>query len=179
MWRSVAPRFLVVLLVAIPLGCYDVKPPPVPTTTRVPTIVGEALDWADPPVSVRLDTGDVVSVGARDEPGRTGALTKTPVNFPSSAGPGSLVLAGQDDLGPFYAATLPGTKDGCFRLSGQGYTEAGRIHLSSGLVLTFAPDVAIENGRFDQYASWLMDFDTVCVDRGGLVTSILKQPFGA
>ena len=174
MWRRVAPRILAVLLVAIPLGCYDVKAPPVPTTTRVPTIVGEATGWSDPSVSVAIDTGgDVAIVDPR------GRLTTAPIAFRSTSGPGSLVLAGSDENGAFYAVTGAGTADGCFRLSGQGYTESDRIHLSSGLVGPFAPNIAVENGRFDQYASWLMDFDVICVDRTGRVTSIYKYPFGA
>ena len=156
------------------VACYDIKAPPVPTTTRVPTIVGEATGWSVPNVSVALDTGGDVAI---DNPGTR--LSTSQIEFPSTTGPGSLVLAGADEHGAFYAATHAGTVDGCFELDGQGYTEADQIHLSSGLVLPYAKDMTVDNGRFDQYASWLEDFDRVCVDRTGHVTSILKYPFGA
>jgi hypothetical protein len=174
MLRHLALCLLALLLVAAPLGCYDIKPPPVPTTTRLPTIVGEATGWSDPNVSVAIDTGGDVAI---DDP--RAQLTTAPVQFRSTSGPGSLVLAGSDENGAFYAVTRAGTADGCFELHGQGYTEADRIHLSSGLVVPFAPNITVENGRFDQYASWLMDYDNVCVDRTGHVTSIRKLPFGA
>jgi hypothetical protein len=174
MWRSVAPCLFAVLIVAIPLGCGDIKAPPVPTTTRLPTIVGEATGWSDPNVSVALDTGGDVAIDDAHA-----QLTTAPVQFRSTSGPGSLVLAGADEHGPFYAVTRAGTADGCFELDGQGYTEADRIHLSSGLALSFAPNMTVDDGRFDQSASWLMESDVVCLDRAGRVTSILKYPFGA
>lgn len=53
------------------------------------------------------------------------------------------------------------------------------LHLSSGLVLPFAPDVEHQNDRTYYDPAWLLAHDHVCLDEDGVVTSIHQLPLGA
>ena len=167
----------VLLIGLVVLGCTDVKAPPLPSRSRIPTIVGRIEGWGIANTSYRLDTGEVVRVYEDPSTGLAAAelLSETWASFPSSDHAGGLVLAGEDADGRFYAATEP-EAGGCFQLRGQGYIEPGQVHLSSGLVLAFATGFTRQNDRGYYDASWLLDFDVICLDDRGLVTSIRQLP---
>jgi hypothetical protein len=167
---------IAVLLLALTLvaSCgHDPEAPPKPTASRVATIVGKIVDWAEPNVSYRLDTGDVVEIFSREPGSPSIAMRLTDTN----ASPGGLLLAGSDDLGPFYGATRPEER-GCLGVRGQGYLERDQIHLSSGLVLTFADDMVLTDQRGQLPDEWLLDFDLVCLDEDGKVKSITQVGLG-
>jgi len=169
----------VVLIGLVVLGCSDVKAPPAPTTSRIPTIVGRIEGWGVANTGYRLDTGEVVGVAADPSTGAPSAelLSATQISFPSSDHAGGLLLAGEDADGHFYAATEP-EANGCFLVRGQGYIEPGQVHLSSGLVLAFATGFTRQNDRGFYDASWLLDFDFICLDGRGRVTYIRQLPLG-
>ncbi|HEV8547247.1 MAG TPA: hypothetical protein VGQ64_13200 [Candidatus Limnocylindrales bacterium] len=160
-------------------GCWgDIKAPPSPAESRAPTIVGRIVGWGEPNVSYLLDTGVVV------DPSGTGSSASTTATLLSDHGaqwspdrPGGLLLAGEDADGRFYAAAEFET-DGCFRIRGQGYIESGQIHLSSGLILAFAPEMTRKNDRGYYDPSWLLAFDVICLDPEGRVISIHQLPLG-
>jgi len=151
----------------------DPDPPPKPTASRVATIVGKVVDWAEPNVSYRLDTGDVVELFSREPGSPSGVMRLTE----TGAYPGGLLLAGSDDLGPFYGATRPEER-GCLSVRGQGYLERDQLHLSSGLVLPFADDMVLTDQRGQLPDEWLLDADWVCLDEHGKVKSITQVGLG-
>lgn len=181
------PR-LAILLVRMALGGFLVvgcwpyanpTAPPTPAAARIPTIVGQIGGWAPDNVSYRLEGGDVVDVGG---PGSSAApaalLSDTRIWMPSSDSAGGLLLFGEDADGRFYAATQP-DEGGCFLVRGQGYIEPDRVHLSSGLVLFYAADLDRHNGRGRGDPSWLLSFDSICLNGDGRVTFINQLPLGA
>ena len=165
-----------ILLAVVVAGCYgDIPAPPLPTEDRVPTIVGQIEGWADPNVSYRLDTGDVVQVhGPTPAKNLNGGVWLADFDHPAG-----LLLAGEDALGPFYAATGFDEGDGCFVIQGDGYIDPDRVHFSSGLVLPLTPDTVVHRDRTQFGETWLFAFDRVCLDRQGRVTSIRQLQLGA
>ena len=163
-------------LVLVVAGCYSqIAAPPLPDADRVPTIVGHIEGWAEPNVSYRLDTGDVVVVDGPDGARLLNGSVWMP-DFDRAAG---LILAGEDAAGRFYAATRF-AEDGCYLIQGLGYIDPDRVHFSSGLVLPFIKDdIVIDNTRGYYPESWLLSHDWVCLDREGRVTSIQQLPLGA
>ena len=161
------------------LGCTDVSAPPMPSGSRIPTIVGRIEGWGPNNTGYRLEGGQVVDIGADASTGAPAAkrLSSTMESFPDSDFRGGLLLAGEDADGRFYAATEP-EADGCFEIHGQGYIEPGQVHLSSGLVLAFSTGFTRRNDRGYYDASWLLDFDLICLDHQGRITSIHQLPLG-
>src|SRR5687767_12014437 len=169
--------FTWVPLVLVVAGCFgEIDAPPLPDEDRVPTIVGRIDGWAEPNVSYRLDTGDVVVVDGPD--GAT--LLNGSVWMRDFDHPAGLILAGEDAAGRFYAATRFPEGDGCYLIQGLGYIDPNRVHFSSGLVLPFLKDdIVIDNTRGHYPESWLLSHDWVCLDQEGRVTSIHQLPLGA
>ena len=175
-------RSTLLVLVAVSLAaCYgDPDPPPRPTETRVATSVGQIVERLPDDGRYVLTDGTVVDIGTPESSGpRATKLTETDVWSPSVDAPGGLLLYGTDDAGAFYGATMPPDDAGCFGVRGVGYVEDDRLHLSSGLVLLFAAGVEVRNDRAQFDPAWLLDFDRVCLDATGAVTSVHQLPLGA
>ena len=184
MWSPARVRATLVLLAVLGLvvvACYDIKPPPVPSAERVPTIVGQIVAVL-PNGRFELATDDVIDIRDQAYGGgtrtRLGRDTGSPPDTDGS--PGGLILAGEDSLGRFFAATRP-PEEGCFRIFGSGYLQLdrNRVLLSSGLVLQLKPGFTVENDRPTIATEWLFEADTICLDASGNVTSIHQEGFGA
>jgi hypothetical protein len=164
------------------LGCQgDPDPPPIPTSIRTASIIGQVVDYAPDGGGYVLDDGRVVELGLQaSSEERPTLMSRTNVAMPSGGAPGGLLMFGNDQAGAFYAATLPPDAVGCFALGAEGYIEDGQMHLSSGLVLPFAPGMTRINDRDARYVdpTWLLDFDAICLDAEGSVTSIHQLPLG-
>ncbi len=171
------------LLAVTILGCIgNPEPPPVPTQTRVPTVVGRLVGPTPDRFGFLLEDGTSVDLGlsGSDVP-RAERLSANDVQLPDRDRPGGLLLFGEDAGGRFYAATTPHDQFSCDILRGQGYIERDRVHLSTGLVVPFAPDMSRINDRDPKYndPTWLLDFDLICLDEDGRVTLIRQLPLGA
>jgi hypothetical protein len=171
-----------VLVALLTVACYQVNAPPVPTAERVPTTIGQIVGVL-PNGRYELANDEVIDV--RDPAiggGTRTRLGKDPGTPPDADGtPGGLIMAGEDSLGRFYAATRAPEADGCFLIFGPGYLQLDRkhVHLSSGLVVQLSDDFELTSGRYDIDPSWLFDFDRICLDKSGEVTSIHQGSFGA
>jgi hypothetical protein len=173
-WRLVLPLVAVVAVVSC-IGAYDVKAPPVPNTTRTPTIIGVIAGREPDGVTYRLEDGTIVDVGGPNSSAAPAALLGERFH-----GDGSLLLFGEDAQGRFYAATRVRDEQGCFGIyGGTGYIDPGRIHYSSGLVVPFAEDIERKNNRDHIDHTWLMEFDVVCLNEAGQVTLIEQLSFGS
>jgi hypothetical protein len=170
----------IVLTVLLIAGCGDVEAPPRPTSSRVPTTIGEIVGNGPSPWSYRLAGGDVIDVGGSGSSAEPMArLSRELPQPPSVDRSGGLLLVGRDAAGAFYAATSGAGADGCYEIHGAGDLEPGRIHYSSGLVLATAPQVTTLDQRDTHPASWLFEFDIVCLDASGRVTSVHQLALGA
>ena len=175
--RSSIAFAVVVALMAV--ACYQVQAPPVPTSERIPTVVGQIVGGT-PRVIYELSNGEIVEI--RDSTGadlrqRLGDDVGDP---PGLNGPeGGLILAGGDALGTFYAATRSPESDGCFRIFSPGYLQQERVVLSTGLVLRLTRGVRVQNERPDTDPSWLLSSDRICLDRSGEVWFIHQVALGA
>jgi hypothetical protein len=168
--RLVLPLVAVVAVVGC-IGAYDVKAPPVPNTTRTPTIIGVAGPESDG--VYRLEDGTIVDVGGPRSSAAPAALLGEEFH-----GAGSLLLFGEDAQGRFYAAARARDEQGCFRIyGGTGYIDPGRIHYSSGLVVPFAEGIKRKNNRDHIDHTWLFEFDLVCLNEAGQVTLIEQLSF--
>jgi hypothetical protein len=173
-----------VLLLVTAFGCGgDPGAPPAPTETRVPTVVGRLVGFAPDGHGYVLDDGTVIDVGlsGSDAPKATLLSVGTP-DLPDGDRRGGLLLFGEDAAGRFYAVASPSGSGevGCDILRGQGFIERDRVHLSSGLALPFATGMTLINDRDPRHVdpNWLLDFDPICVDANGNVTSIHQLPLG-
>ena len=170
---------LAVVVALLTVACYQVQAPPVPTSERIPTVVGQIVGGT-PRVVYELSNGEIVEI--RDS---TGAHLRQQLGDdvgdpPGLNGPeGGLILAGEDAVGKFYAATRSPESDGCFRIFSPGYLQQERVVLSTGLVLRLTPDVRIQNERPDIDPSWLLSTDRICLDGSGEVWFIHQRALGA
>ena len=175
--RSVLAFVAVVALLTV--ACYQVQAPPVPTSERIPTVIGQIVGGT-PTGGYELSGGETVEI--RDSTGadlrqRLGNDYGDP---PGLNGPeGGLILAGEDAGGKFYAATRSPESEGCFRIFSTGYLKDERVVLSTGLVLRLTPDVRVQNERPDIDPSWLLSSDRICLDPSGDVWFIHQVALGA
>jgi len=166
----------------IAVACYDIKPPPVPTSERIPTTISQIVAVM-PNGRYELANDEVIDVRDSAIGGGTRTRIGRDPGFPPDGDgtPGGLILAGEDSLGRFYAATRAPEADGCFRILGPGYLQLDqkRVHLSSGLVVQLSDGFELTSGRYDIDPSWLFDFDEICLNDAGEITSIHQSSFGA
>lgn len=171
-----------VIAVAI-AGCFgNPDPPPVPTQTRVPTVIGRLVGRTPDRVGYLLEDGTRVDLGlSGSDLAEAERLSASSAVLPDGDRPGGLLLFGEDADGRFYAATSAREEGACDHLRGEGYLETDRVHLSTGLSLQLAPDMARINDRDARYndPAWLFGFDFICLDEDGRVTSIHQLPLGA
>jgi len=171
--RLVLPLVAVAAVVGC-IGVYDIKAPPLPSTTRTPTIIGVIAGRESNTDTYRLADGTLIDVGGPNSSAIPAELLSQP-----SGGDGSLLLFGEDERGRFYAATRRRDERRCVSIYGQGYIDPGRIHYSSGLVVPFAEDIERKNERDHIDHTWLFDFDLVCLNEAGQVTLIDQHSLGS
>jgi hypothetical protein len=184
-WLRMFRRWALLLGISVGLSaCYgQIEAPPRPTAIRIPTIVGELAGIEQDNATYRLRDGTRVTIGSRWDGASPTAtqLSDRSLWLPAPPKGGGLLLYGEDAAGRFWASTEPDDGSGCFALHGQGYLEDVGVHLSSGLVLTFAPGGTVRNPRAANQTdpSWILSFDIICLNRDGQVTLLNHLPLGA
>jgi hypothetical protein len=182
-WPHSVAISAVLLLLTASACSGNPDPPPVPTETRVPAVIGRLVGFAPDGHGYLLDDGTVIDLGlsGSDAP-KAKLLSAGSPHLPDGDRRGGLLLFGEDAAGRFYAAASPsGSGDvGCDILRGQGFIESDRVHLSTGLALPFASGMTRINDRDPRHVdpTWLLDFDPICIDEDGKVTSIHQLPLG-
>lgn len=163
--------------------------PPKPSEALRPEIRGvivAEVSWNGSEGRYTLDTGEVVELNAREQPGlpETPRLSATEIDFVESVrGPQwdrtSLLLVGHDSRGgTWYAAARELEKEECpFEIYGtRVYDEGDHLLFGTGLVLPkstsfeLLPKWAVEDKYMD-VGFPLGGADQICVDRDGTALS--------
>ncbi len=162
-------------------------PPPSPTTSRVPDVIGVLVEWDWNecfPGVFTLDTGDVLRIN--EVSGSCGETEYVPTprlngtEMLLRGDPGhrqtdeELIFYGEDELGAWYAVAHRKSHEDEDRpcpwtLDGGAYIDEDVVHFSSGLVLPAGWLSSPSDIRGRQYA---------CVDREGVVIEVQVTPTG-
>jgi hypothetical protein len=183
---SIAARLVLgTVLGAVAIACGRGPAPPRPDHVTTPDSIGVLLAYESVGCVGRfhLDTEEVVelhfaSCGPPKAPraiiGQSG-WTTAPRNG-DHVEHGSLMLFGEDEIGPWYVAAADVRRDGrCYSTTGSAYREGDLAHFSTGLELpiaaTFTWSPPIKGAENDAFP--LRDGDDICLDRGGTLISVV------